>query len=173
MSDQRADKLGELWDVYTRQRQLTGRTHRRGEPLAQGDYHMVANALVFNQDGELLVQQRSFKKMAFPGGWVLATGGSVLQGETSLEGIQREVVEELGAQATQFERIRTSWGKDWFDDLYVTSITQPLDSLKIQTSEVEQVTWLSIKDAQKISSDPDYLDDDILIKAQRIALNMI
>lgn len=62
MSDQRADKLGELWDVYTRQRQLTGRTHRRGEPLAQGDYHMVANALVFNQDGELLVQQRSFKK---------------------------------------------------------------------------------------------------------------
>ncbi|MGO3498612.1 NUDIX hydrolase [Leuconostoc falkenbergense] len=100
MSDQRADKLGELWDVYTRQRQLTGRTHRRGEPLAQGDYHMVANALVFNQDGALLVQQRSFKKMALPGGWVLATGGSVLQGETSLEGIQREVVEELGAQAT-------------------------------------------------------------------------
>ena len=173
MSDQRADKLGELWDVYTRQRQLTGRTHRRGEPLAQGDYHMVANALVFNQDGELLVQQRSFKKMALPGGWVLATGGSVLRGETSLEGIQREVVEELGAQTTQFERIRTSWEKDWFDDLYVTSITQPLDSLKIQTSEVEQVTWLSIKDAQKISSDPNYLDDDILIKAQRIALNMI
>lgn len=173
MSDQRADKLGELWDVYIRQRQLTGRTHRRGEPLAQGDYHMVANALVFKQDGALLVQQRSFKKMALPGGWVLATGGSVLQGETSLEGIQREVVEELGAQATQFERIRTSWEKDWFDDLYVTSITQPLDSLKIQTSEVEQVTWLSIKDAQKISSDPDYLDDDILIKAQRIALNMI
>ena len=137
MSDQRADKLGELWDVYTRQRQLTGRTHRRGEALAQGEYHMVANALVFNQDGELLVQQRSFKKMALPGGWVLATGGSVLQGETSLEGIQREVVEELGAQATHFERIRTSWEKDWFDDLYVTRINQPLDSLKIQTSEVE------------------------------------
>lgn len=173
MSDQRADKLGELWDVYTRQRQLTGRTHRRGEALAQGEYHMVANALVFNQDGELLVQQRSFKKKALPGGWVLATGGSVLQGETSLEGIQREVVEELGAQATHFERIRTSWEKDWFDDLYVTRINQPLDSLKIQTSEVEQVTWLSIPAAQRISSDPDYLDDDILIKAQRIALNMI
>ena len=71
------------------------------------------------------------------------------------------------------KKLWTSWEKDWFDDLYVTSITQPLDSLKIQTSEVEQVTWLSIKDAQKISSDPDYLDDDILIKAQRIALNMI
>ena len=31
----------ELWDVYDANHRLTGRTHRRGDPLAPGEYHLV------------------------------------------------------------------------------------------------------------------------------------
>ena len=58
MSDNRADKLGELWDVYDGKDKLTGRTHRRGDKLNVGDYHLVVNALIFNIQGNILLQQR-------------------------------------------------------------------------------------------------------------------
>ena len=31
----------EMWDCYTWDRQKLGRQHRRGEPMAEGEYHLV------------------------------------------------------------------------------------------------------------------------------------
>ena len=30
----------EMWDCYTWDRQKLGRQHRRGEPMAEGEYHL-------------------------------------------------------------------------------------------------------------------------------------
>ena len=32
---------GELWDLYDGRRRPLGKTHRRGLPLAPGEYHLV------------------------------------------------------------------------------------------------------------------------------------
>ncbi len=88
---------GELWDIYDENRVLTGRTHRRGEPLAAGDYHLVVDVWVRNANGEFLVTKRSSNK-GFPNLWE-CSGGSALAGDNSLTAALRELREETGLQA--------------------------------------------------------------------------
>ena len=95
MVDERADKLDELWDVYTADKQKTGRSHRRGEQLNVGEYHLVTNGIIFNLAGQVLLQQRSFHKMSRPGLWTAEIGGSALVGETSQQALVRELSEEM------------------------------------------------------------------------------
>lgn len=85
---------GELWDIYDAHRNLTGRTHRRGDPLAEGDYHLVVHVWLQNSTGEFLLTKRSPNK-GYPNMWE-TTGGSALAGDDSLTAALREVREETG-----------------------------------------------------------------------------
>lgn len=85
---------GEIWDVYDSKRRKTGRTHRRGDPLADGDFHLSVHVWVQNRDGTFLLTKRSPNK-GFPNLWE-CTGGSALAGEDSLTAAIREVEEETG-----------------------------------------------------------------------------
>ena len=38
----------ELWDLYDEALRPMGRTHRRGEPMAPGTYHLGADVWVIN-----------------------------------------------------------------------------------------------------------------------------
>ena len=89
------DKTDELWDVYTRDRELTGRTHRRGNPLNACDYHLVVHVWLLTKDGKILLTQRSRYKEKNPLKWE-GPGGSVIKGETPIEGAYRETLEEIG-----------------------------------------------------------------------------
>lgn len=84
----------ELWDVYDENRQKTGRLHRRGQPIPEGDFHLVVQAWLQNQDGLFLLTQRDARK-GFPLYWE-CTGGSADAGEDSLTAILREIREETG-----------------------------------------------------------------------------
>lgn len=90
-----ADKLEEWWDIYDQQEHKIGR-RQRSESLAPGEYHLVVNAFLFNQAGSVLLQQRSFDKLNFPGAWDCSVGGSVLAGEVPQVAMVREIQEELG-----------------------------------------------------------------------------
>lgn len=87
---------GELWDVYDKNRNLTGRTHVRGEDLLPGEYHLVVHVWIRNSQGQFLMTQRSPNK-GFPLLWE-TTGGSALAGDDSLTAALREVKEETGLQ---------------------------------------------------------------------------
>lgn len=84
----------ELWDVYDENRKLTGRTHRRGDPLLKGDCHLVVHVWLQNSKGKLLLTKRTPNK-GFPNMWE-CTGGSALAGDDSLTAAMREVYEETG-----------------------------------------------------------------------------
>ena len=84
----------ELWDIYDINRNLTGRTHKRGIPLPKDDYHLVVFAWIMNHKHELLITKRSPTK-GFPGMWE-CTGGSALAGDDSITAAIREVKEETG-----------------------------------------------------------------------------
>lgn len=84
----------ELWDVYDESRNLTGRTHRRGEPMNKDDYHLVVHVWLQNSKGEYLLTKRTPNK-GFPNMWE-CTGGSALAGDDSLTAAMREVKEETG-----------------------------------------------------------------------------
>jgi len=85
----------EYWDLLDENRQPIGKTHRRGEPLLPGTYHLVVRAWLVNSQGEFLITRRSLTKLGGPGIWEV-TAGSAGVGEDSLTAAVREVFEESG-----------------------------------------------------------------------------
>ncbi|MDF2485656.1 MAG: hydrolase [Herbinix sp.] len=84
----------EIWDIYDENRHPTGRTHRRGDVLPKGEYHIVVHVWLKNSKGEYLITKRTPNK-GFPNLWE-CTGGSALSGDNSLTAAIREVKEETG-----------------------------------------------------------------------------
>lgn len=168
MSDNRADKLGELWDVYDGKDKLTGRTHRRGDKLNVGDYHLVVNALIFNIQENILLQQRSFQKITYPGMWTSATGGSALMGETSQLAIIRELREELNLTVTrnQLQFVKKCRYVDWIEDWYAVCIDEPLVNMTRQVSEVAAIRWATLSEVVQMKRDNGFNDDHILMQAK-------
>lgn len=69
--------------------------------------HKVVHVLVFNKNGELLLQKRSMNKDVAPGKWDTSVGGHVNAGETIIEALGREMEEELGITACKPEFLYT------------------------------------------------------------------
>src|SRR5690606_20150891 len=86
----------ELWDVYDKNRNLTGRTMKRGSTFKEGDYHLIIHVCIFNSKNEMLIQQRQPWKKGWPNMWDITVGGSALSGETSTGAAERETFEEIG-----------------------------------------------------------------------------
>ena len=85
----------ELWDIYDADRVKTGRTHRRGDSIPPGDYHLIVHVWIRIPEGKYFITRRAPEKEAFPLIWEV-TGGSALAGEDSLAAVLREVKEETG-----------------------------------------------------------------------------
>ena len=92
--------MAEFWDIYDKNRNKTGKlAERDGYEFKDGEYHVVVTGIIFNSKYEILISKRaSWKKY---GGLWECNGGSILAGETSLEGILRELKEELGIAFTE------------------------------------------------------------------------
>lgn len=91
--------MPELWDIYDKNRNITGKTIARGELMAEDEYHLVVQVWIKNDENKWLISKRAAtKSQALK--WE-PTGGSVLAGEGSKEGALREVKEELGYRLTR------------------------------------------------------------------------
>lgn len=84
----------ELWDIYDRQGNLTGKIHRRRDPLGADECHLCVHVWTLDGHGRFLLTKRSENK-SLPGLWE-STGGSVVAGEDSFSAALREVREETG-----------------------------------------------------------------------------
>lgn len=126
---------GEMWDVYDENRSLTGRLHRRGDLLKDGEYHLVVHAWLMNSRGEFLLTKRTSNK-GFPNMWEM-TGGSALAGDDSITAAVREVKEETGltADPSRAERIFTFKRKDSFVDVWLFRQDFDLDDVILQEGE--------------------------------------
>jgi len=136
--------MTELWDIYDAKRRLTGKLHRRGDPLPDGEYHLVVHIWVQNHAGEFLITKRADHKEPFPGKWE-CTGGSALAGENSEAAALRETFEETGIDhASSLRRCVLSYRKgDWFGDVWLFSADFPLDRVTLQKEETTDVRWTS------------------------------
>lgn len=139
----------EWWDVYTIDRQLTGRRHLRGKPMKAGEYHLVVHVCIFNSRNELLIQQRQPCKKGWPNMWDVSVGGSALAGESSGEAAQRETLEELGIKL-ELSGSRPCFTVNFpegFDDYYLVKKDVEISGLKLQEEEVRQVCWVNKDEA--------------------------
>ena len=135
----------ELWDLYTENREKTGKTMIRGEKFPEGLYRMVVHAVIFNDKGEMLIQKRQPFKQGWSGLWDITVGGAAIAGDDNRTAAEREVREELGLEISlagiapkvsfTFESV--------FADFYLLNMDVDFDKLSLQYEEVERVAWAS------------------------------
>lgn len=151
----------EKWDLYTKYRENTGKEHIRGEAIPDGFYHLVVHVWIRNSKGEYLISQRSANRPSFPLMWECA-GGSVIKGESSIEGAIREVKEEVGLDLKGedgrllFSKIR---GTDYkyeckvFNDIMDVWLFDYDGELRLEeatTDEVADCKWMTVSEIRKL-----------------------
>ena len=145
----------ELVDLYDENRVPLGRTAERHAQKGPGEYRMVVHVCIFNSRGQLLIQRRSQEKTAWSGLWDVSIGGGVDAGETSRQGAEREVREELGydLDLTGVRPAVTVNFEGGFDDFFVVTREADLGSLRLQKEEVSDVRWASLEEVLAMRAD--------------------
>ena len=141
----------EIWDLYDENRELLGKDHFRGEQLPIGGYHLVVHVWIRNSKGEYLIAQRSANRPTNPLMWE-CVDGSVVKGEDSLQGVLREVKEEVGidllpekGQVVLSDIKKIEFGKvvNKIVDVWLFDYDGEVDLGNATTDEVAQVAWMN------------------------------
>ena len=133
----------EQWDIYDINRNKTGRIMNRGEELKNGEYHLAVQVCIFNEKGQMLIQQRQPFKSDWSNMWDITTAGSALAGETSQQAAERELFEELGYRIdlTNIPPKFTVNFDGGFCDIYLIERDVDIEILTLQYEEVQAVKW--------------------------------
>ena len=134
--------MKEIWDIYDINKNKTGRFHQRGIPLKKNEYHIVIHAWVVNSNNEVIITKRHKNKKICPNKWE-CTEGSILAGEESIDGVIRELKEEIGLSFEKEEavfltsfilkRVKT------IIDSYMFRRDVKIEDLTLQENEVSDV----------------------------------
>lgn len=140
----------EVWDLYDENRNITGKYWIRGNKVPDDYYHLVIHVWIKNNKGEYLISQRSENRPTFPLKWE-CVGGSVLKGESSLQGAIREAKEEVGIDLINsngklaFSQIRKNINGKVFNDIMDAWIFQYNGKVELKnatTDEVKDIKWM-------------------------------
>ena len=155
----------ELWDLYTENFVKTSYIHVRGEELPDDLYHLVCHAWIRNSKNQWLISQRASWRSSCPLMWE-CVGGSILTGESGVDGAIREVKEEVGIDLTEymlkpvFMQVRKEVNGLKFNDIlqvWVVDYDGLVDLNNATTNEVEQVRWLYFDEVQKLFNSGEFV----------------
>ena len=139
-------------DLYDKNKNLTGKTIYKGEPIPADRYIIVVLSFIQNSEGKFLIQKRSQEKDGQYG----STGGHPKTGETSLQGMITEIQEEIGLEVNENEIELIYAGRQdterVFFDIYYLKKDFDINSLTLQKEEVEFVEWLTIPEIKQLIS---------------------
>jgi len=149
--------MGELWDVYDQVRNKTGRFHERGTPMTKGDYHLIVQVWILNNNGQYLITKRSPSQSFWPNRWH-TTGGCAVAGDDSLTTALKEAREELGVSLapqngqlfTSFSRAHDKDDGHAFYDIWLFRQEIELADIVIQEEEICDAKWASAQDIRDI-----------------------
>ncbi len=140
----------EVWDLYDKNKNITGKTCVRGEDIPDGYYHLVVHIWIKNNKGEYLISQRAEHK-TLPLKWECA-GGSVVKGETSIEGAIRETKEEVGIDFKPsdgkliYSKVRDLYNGRKFNDIMDVWLFEYNGDVNLEnatTDEVRDLKWMN------------------------------
>ena len=140
----------EFNDVYDKNRNLTGRVHRRGTRWRAGEYGLVVCVWVYDGAGNLLLTRRAPGK-SFAGTWE-NSGGAAKAGETSRQAIARELFEETGIRAgeEEFELLSSDRDRNAHYDFYCLKRQTPLEEIVLLPGETDDVQWATMQQVRQM-----------------------
>jgi len=110
--------------------------------------HRIVHVLIFNDKGEIFLQQRSAKKEFCPGHWVTSAGGHVQKGETYEQAANRELNEDLGVDIKLTKILETPY--DHYKMRKFLEIFRGISEgpFKFNPEEVAGGRWFSVADVR-------------------------
>jgi 8-oxo-dGTP pyrophosphatase MutT (NUDIX family) len=162
----------EMWDIYDRDKQLTGRTMKRNDwHLKDGEYHLTVLGVVAHIDGRFLITKRVMTKAWAPGHWEVS-GGAVKAGETSKEAVLREVREETGLDVSNwdggyvfsYKRENPGEGDNYFVDIYRFTSDFNEGDIKLQTEETDGYKLATVDEIRELGKRGIFLHYDSIKK---------
>lgn len=154
------ENIMEVWDIIDKNGNITGKTIIKGEPIPEGFYHLGADVWIINSENKFLIQKRSPKKRLQPNVWAM-TGGSTLKGETALETIERETLEELGIKLDITNlKLLTSYkiGTVWINQYLIRQDIE-LQDIVMQEDEVSEVKWATYDEIEELLKNHQFMKD--------------
>lgn len=138
--------MTELWDLYDQNRMPLYQTHPRGKRLPKGTYHIAVGIWTINEENEILLTLRSPEKKDWPNLWE-NTAGSLLAGESSLDGALRELREETGIVAApeELHLIGTERGRSAFGDCYMLRKSVHREDIVLQPGETCDARFVTLE----------------------------
>lgn len=141
----------EKLDIYNREKIKTGKIIERkeGVKLDKEEYILAVQCWIINGKGEILLTQRKLGKIH--GGMWEPTGGLVISGENSIEGIKRELQEEIGLNVSDNElflvKEKIDEGENCrsFRDVYIIKKDINLNELHFNDGEVINAKYVTIE----------------------------
>ena len=137
-------------DIYDKDRQLTGRVHRRGTYWRHGEYGLVVCVWVYDGKGNLLLTRRAREK-TFAGTWE-NSGGAAKAGESSRQAIARELFEETGirAEEEEFEFLSSDRDRSAFYDFYCLKRSVPIEEIVLLPGETDAAKWVTLEEIHRM-----------------------
>ena len=116
--------------------------HHAATPLHRG-----FSLFLFNREGKLLLQQRSFQKKTWPGVWSNSCCGHPALGESDIEAASRRLRDELGITLAHIEEVapyRYCYSRDGVMENEICPILAGFtdEEPALNRDEVEAVAWI-------------------------------
>ncbi len=155
----------ERWDIYDKDRNLTGRTMARNDwHMQPGDFHLTVLGVIHRPDGRFLITRRVMTKSWAPGLWEVS-GGAAVAGETSEQAVRREVFEETGIDvggaaggyAFSYQRENPQEGDNYFVDVYRFEMDVRDADIRLQTEETGDYRFATAEEIAALGAAGEFL----------------
>jgi isopentenyldiphosphate isomerase len=141
------DEMIEIVDAEGRVLAVRKRSEVHGDPSL---LHKVVHVLVFNDNGELLLQKRSANKDVAPGKWDTSVGGHVSPGEDLMTAALREMEEELGIHCDNIKPVYSYIHSNPYEsELVFTHICTHNGPFPFNREEIDEVAFWRMADIER------------------------
>ncbi|WP_299549731.1 NUDIX domain-containing protein [Seonamhaeicola sp.] len=149
--------MDELIDIVDAQGNPTGRSELKSVIHQKGYYHNTAHIWLYTKAGEILLSQRSSKKIICPLMWDVSVAGHIDSGETPEQGAVRETKEEISLTISEadlnkigvfecFQSYDNAIQDNEFHNTFIAELNAPLSKLIPQEGEVEALKLVSFQE---------------------------
>lgn len=163
----------ELWDIYDKNKQLTGKTMERNHwTLADDEYHLTVLGVIARTDGKFLITKRVNTKAWAPGWWEVS-GGAAMAGEESITAVKREIKEETGLDVSRadggylftYHRENPGKGDNYFVDVYRFVMDFTEEDLDLQQAETAGYMIATLDEIKEFAAQGIFLHYDSIKQA--------
>lgn len=145
----------EKLDIYDENRIKTGKIIERKEniPLEKNELVLAVQCWIINNKNEILLTQRKIEKKY--GGMWEPTSGLVTSGENSIQGIKRELKEEIGVEIEDkdLKLLKTVIGERTIRDIYIINKNIDIGDIRFNDGEVINAKYVTAEELKKMIDD--------------------